>query len=100
VADAAMKDPWTLFGSGVADCMDNSCMYAKKDGGMRTNGGCRCDKCPTCGAFIRPGRPHRDWCPASDWIPPHLRLLALEATHIPEDPEATAPRPQEPPASS
>ena len=24
------------------DCGDNSCMYAKKKGGMRTNGGCRC----------------------------------------------------------
>lgn len=24
------------------DCGDNSCFYAKKKGGMRTNGGCRC----------------------------------------------------------
>ena len=24
------------------DCGDNSCNYAKKKGGMRTNGGCRC----------------------------------------------------------
>lgn len=24
------------------DCGDNSCMYAPKRGGMRTNGGCRC----------------------------------------------------------
>lgn len=24
------------------DCGDNSCVYAKKKGGMRTNGGCRC----------------------------------------------------------
>lgn len=25
------------------DCGDNSCMFAEKRGGMRTNGGCRCD---------------------------------------------------------
>jgi hypothetical protein len=25
-----------------ADCGDNSCLYAKNKGGMRTNGGCRC----------------------------------------------------------
>lgn len=24
------------------DCGDNSCCYARKKGGMRTNGGCRC----------------------------------------------------------
>lgn len=24
------------------DCGDNSCLYATKRGGMRTNGGCRC----------------------------------------------------------
>lgn len=24
------------------DCGDNSCRFAKKKGGMRTNGGCRC----------------------------------------------------------
>lgn len=24
------------------DCGDNSCRYAKEKGGMRTNGGCRC----------------------------------------------------------
>jgi hypothetical protein len=24
------------------DCGDNSCMFAKEKGGMRTNGGCRC----------------------------------------------------------
>lgn len=24
------------------DCGDNSCLYAKKKSGMRTNGGCRC----------------------------------------------------------
>lgn len=24
------------------DCGDNSCRYATKKGGMRTNGGCRC----------------------------------------------------------
>lgn len=26
------------------DCGDNSCWYALDGGGMRTNGGCRCDK--------------------------------------------------------
>lgn len=26
------------------DCGDNSCFYALKKGGMRTNGGCRCDR--------------------------------------------------------
>jgi hypothetical protein len=24
------------------DCGDNSCLFAEKKGGMRTNGGCRC----------------------------------------------------------
>lgn len=25
------------------DCGDNSCLFAPSKGGMRTNGGCRCD---------------------------------------------------------
>ncbi len=28
------------------DCGDNSCLFAKKRGGMRTNGGCRCTRNP------------------------------------------------------
>ncbi len=28
----------------ILDCGDNSCMFAEKRGGMRTNGGCRCLK--------------------------------------------------------
>jgi hypothetical protein len=51
------------------DCGDNSCRYkARGRGGMRTNGGCRCDHCPYCGANVRPvpgmnpDDPHRDWC--------------------------------------
>ena len=27
---------------GKLDCGDNSCQFAVKKGGMRTNGGCRC----------------------------------------------------------
>lgn len=50
-------------------------MYAKKRKGMRTNGGCRCDCCPHCGAHIKPTSPqyHRDWCKMKAWIPPHHR---------------------------
>jgi len=59
----------------MPDCGDNSCLYAKNKGGMRTNGGCRCDECPACGGHIRPTRPvrHRPWCPQPSWLPPHHR---------------------------
>lgn len=30
------------LGRYVVDCGDNSCRFALKKGGMRTNGGCRC----------------------------------------------------------
>ncbi len=32
----------TLIDAGAIDCGDNSCLYAKHKGGIRTNGGCRC----------------------------------------------------------
>lgn len=58
----------------MPDCGDNSCRYAvDRGGGMRTNGGCRCDECPECGAQIRLTRPHRAWCPQPKWLPPHHR---------------------------
>lgn len=61
--------------SRTSDCGDNSCRYRDrtKPGGMRTNGRCRCDDCPVCGACIRPGRPdgHRSWCTTPQWKPDH-----------------------------
>ncbi len=44
-----MTNPTTCRGCGEMsdselDCGDNSCAYAVKRGGMRTNGGCRCLK--------------------------------------------------------
>lgn len=57
----------------MPDCGDNSCRYATQRGGMRTNGGCRCDQCPSCGAPIRTTRPHRAWCPTPKWVPEHQR---------------------------
>jgi len=61
----------------MPDCGDNSCLYAKNKGGMRTNGGCRCDDCPQCGAAIRPRLPqnHHPWCPHQDWVPEHHRKV-------------------------
>ena len=55
------------------DCGDNSCLYAVNRGGMRTNGGCRCDSCEACGRSIRPTRPvgHHAWCPTPEWVPAH-----------------------------
>ena len=55
------------------DCGDNSCLYARREGGQRTNGGCHCDDCPVCGGAVRPGRPvgHRKWCHRQEWVPPH-----------------------------
>jgi hypothetical protein len=58
----------------MPDCGDNSCLYATRKGGMRTNGGCRCDACPLCGAHIRPKVPwskHRAWCGQPEWVPAH-----------------------------
>lgn len=59
----------------MPDCGDNSCRYAVKRTGMRTNGGCRCDECSLCGAHIRPTYPgwHRQWCKMPGWVPPHHR---------------------------
>ena len=58
----------------MTDCGDNSCKYATKKGGMRTNGGCRCDCCPTCGQFISKlnikAREHRPWCTTPEWQAP------------------------------
>lgn len=53
------------------DCGDNSCLYAVNRGGMRTNGGCRCDCCEACGVPIRSGRQHRTWCSTPEWVPAH-----------------------------
>ena len=47
------------------DCGDNGCHYAKNRTGMRTNGGCSCDECPTCGGNLRI-RGHRNECPRAD----------------------------------
>lgn len=60
------------------DCGDSSCLYATNRGGMRTNGGCKCDACPSCDAYIRSKKlehvaRHRSWCPKQGWIPLHHR---------------------------
>ena len=60
----------------MPDCGDNSCLYSPNKGGMRTNGGCRCDECPECGAHVGPNslqRKHRAWCPHPSWLPEHHR---------------------------
>lgn len=59
----------------MPDCGDNSCRYANPRNGMRTNGGCRCDRCEMCNRDIRPESSvgHRDSCPQKDWIPVHHR---------------------------
>jgi hypothetical protein len=52
------------------DCGSNSCRYAvKPKTGMRTNGGCKCDECPWCGANVRPPIYHRTWCEHKGWNP-------------------------------
>ena len=60
----------------MPDCGSNSCKYAvdRRDGMMRTNSGCGCDNCETCGVPIRSGRKHREWCSTPDWVPAHHRL--------------------------
>lgn len=59
----------------MPDCGCSSCRYAPRPRrGMRTNGGCRCDECPMCGAFMRPGSPgakHYARCTTPDWVPSH-----------------------------
>lgn len=59
----------------MPDCGSNSCLYATNKGGMRTNGGCRCDRCPVCGRYVWPKRQvnHYDWCTQKDWMPEHYR---------------------------
>jgi len=60
----------------MPDCGDNGCRYAKKKIGVRTNGGCTCDRCVVCGKSIWPNVPyakHRDWCTTPDWVPEHLK---------------------------
>ena len=64
----------------------------------RTNGGCRCDNCPTCGMPIRPPRlrhAHLSWCSNSLWVSrghlkedhgiledkPHIDLPTARAVH-------------------
>jgi hypothetical protein len=59
----------------MPDCGDSSCRYkGRGPGGMRTNGGCTCDRCPLCSVMVRPKRPvtHHDECPMKNWIPKHL----------------------------
>jgi hypothetical protein len=41
------------------DCGDNSCRFARKRGGMRTNGGCRCIESRKPGAVSRIAAAHR-----------------------------------------
>lgn len=53
------------------DCGDSGCRYAVNRGGMRTNGGCRCDLCPSCDSHVRL-RGHRPWC---NW---HARVRHIE----------------------
>jgi hypothetical protein len=65
----------------LPDCGDNSCLYSGRKGGQRTNGGCGCDRCPTCNASIRPNRSpqtHRKWCTQQDWIPEHYCAMTYE----------------------
>lgn len=33
---------WPRQNGNTMDCGDNSCLFARIKGGMRTNGGCRC----------------------------------------------------------
>ncbi len=63
----------------MPDCGDNSCLYAKKPlRGMRTNGGCRCDRCPTCTCVCKPPMwRHYDSCTNKDWRPEHHRQKVL-----------------------
>lgn len=59
------------------DCGDGACKYAPKKMGMRTNGGCVCDECPTCGVHFTEARKahtfHRVWCGDEEWKPPWQR---------------------------
>lgn len=49
-------------------CMSSACRYAKRSG--MSVGNCTCDKCPWCGATIRPHHgEHRQWCTAEGWEP-------------------------------
>jgi len=63
----------------MTDCGDSSCRYAATHGGMRTNGGCRCDQCPCCGQHITRLMPlaHRPWCTRAEWQPPWARGEAM-----------------------
>jgi hypothetical protein len=59
-------------------CYDSGCPYSPK-GGMRTNGGCKCDMCPMCGAGFhraRPGAKHKDWCTDKEWVAPCMTKAA------------------------
>jgi hypothetical protein len=56
----------------LPDCGSNSCFYTS-GGGMRTNGPCSCQDCPTCGTNIVHHK-HRGWCTTSDWKTPLLAV--------------------------
>ena len=43
------------------DCGDNSCSFAEKRGGMRTNGGCRCDLTEAVNRALEPASPQGEW---------------------------------------
>ena len=54
----------------LPDCGDMSCRYAGEAYEWRTNGGCRCDECPSCGRYMtREGYEHRSWCEQKEWRP-------------------------------
>jgi hypothetical protein len=78
------------------DCGDSGCKYAKRRGGMRTNGGCRCDECPYCGVHLSGiiPRAHRSWC---TWLP-RLRNIAEKSGYqlVPRIGEQIAPDTAEP----
>lgn len=68
----------------MTDCGDNSCRYATRKGGMRTNGGCRCDECRSCGAHLRRWRTHLPKCKTPEWESPWQRQERLRADEEPK----------------
>ena len=52
-------------------CTDGNCPYRTERGGLVTNGGCKCRKCPACGGvYISTGVRHSPDCPMPEWTPP------------------------------
>lgn len=54
MTDAEKLDLFNRLRAAVRqlDCLDNSCRFATKRHGMRTNGGCRCLRAGTAGASM------------------------------------------------